>query len=672
MGSLAVNLAVIRRLYALGMFLKSRLTSLGLLFALFRKLITKLATCRLWYCRGPVVSRKPKSTHPCTRKLPLDGPLNSRAPAAAASFVPAPLGRSSPRAMSRALIRSLTPNVGRSTPTPPINSNEGYSLSVLSSTFQNSGTITPEPPEGMPLLGHWPIDITSGTSSVGAGSLQEGVSHLAPSHTPDQLAFPMNPSDISRYKRHIMISRDRILGVIEPLTMTFPQGFLNWSPGSWTPATHPEGALYFYDEKRRLFTDTDMRDKALRSEAEDLYNHLKANPKAEELANLPGEYDLVLEIKTDQPQGFRWFYYYVSHGNRCLFWLEKYPVTRMTDRVGVQSLAHIKHQLEYLYWSHWSLFPVNFSQRKLSKGVYDELLGMLVHGCIDVMTSRTSTLWLDDDQMQKMIRLIQDAKMASAGEVYYTAGAARLLSLFANWRFEDLHGQINARLKRNEAIYKMKRGKSILIIVLSPLLFFAPQRYLAELEEAWIDEHILEPVWKSLMTKMLGEWSDLILWSTVMLSVNVGFLAVPGVLPSGPNNNATTQATTSATPSASPNQISNYLSLVSSVGSIVVGLLLVRHHRTKKEEDPDGAAQYLFQNDHKYFGLEPMAIVFSLPWALLMWAMMLFSIELLISCFRQTDLPLRLPVGIVSTLVAVPIAWCIWNSWKAKFDGTEM
>lgn len=29
---------------------------------------------------------------------------------------------------------------------------------------------------------------------------------------------------------------------------------------------------------------------------------------------------------------------------------------------------------------------------------------------IDVMTSKTSTLWLDDDQMQKMIRLIQDAK----------------------------------------------------------------------------------------------------------------------------------------------------------------------------------------------------------------------------------------------------------------------
>ncbi|KAH9013926.1 hypothetical protein EDB85DRAFT_2215695 [Lactarius pseudohatsudake] len=158
----------------------------------------------------------------------------------------------------------------------------------------------------------------------------------------------MNPGDISRYQRHIMISRNRILGVIEPLTMTFPQssepgvpnqGSLNGSLGSWTPATHLEGALYFYDEKRTL-----------RSEAEQLYDHLKGNSKTEKLANLPGEYDLVLEIKTDQPQGLRWFYYYVCNGNHCLFWLEKYPVTKMTDRVGVQSLAHIKHQLEYLYW----------------------------------------------------------------------------------------------------------------------------------------------------------------------------------------------------------------------------------------------------------------------------------------------------------------------------------
>ena len=33
-----------------------------------------------------------------------------------------------------------------------------------------------------------------------------------------------------------------------------------------------------------------------------------------------------------------------------------------------------------------------------------------------------------------------------------------------------------------------------------------------------------------------------------------------------------------------------------------------------------GQSTYLYQNSHSVFGLEPMAVVFSLPWALLMWS----------------------------------------------------
>jgi len=57
-----------------------------------------------------------------------------------------------------------------------------------------------------------------------------------------------------------------------------------------------------------------------------------------------------------------------------------------------------------------------------------------------------------------------------------------------------------------------------------------------------------------------------------------------------------------------------------SIGSIIVGLLLVDHNRTKQEEDPAGASAYLDQSAHGVYGLEPMAIVFGLPWALLMWS----------------------------------------------------
>lgn len=83
-----------------------------------------------------------------------------------------------------------------------------------------------------------------------------------------------------------------------------------------------------------------MHDKILRDEAEHCYSHLQTLPEAKELVNSMGECDLVLDIKQDQ-SGFKWFYYYVSHDNRCLFWLEEYHITDMIQTVGVQSLAHI-------------------------------------------------------------------------------------------------------------------------------------------------------------------------------------------------------------------------------------------------------------------------------------------------------------------------------------------
>ncbi|SRR6266851_2901791 len=70
--------------------------------------------------------------------------------------------------------------------------------------------------------------------------------------------------------------------------------------------------------------------------------------------------------------------------------------------------------------------------------------------------------------------------------------------------------------------------------------------------------------------------------STVILTVNVGFLAIPGV---GVNSTSPSQTAifTSST------QIASCLSIQASIGSIVIGLLLVRHSVTKKDEDTAGA-----------------------------------------------------------------------------------
>ena len=93
--------------------------------------------------------------------------------------------------------------------------------------------------------------------------------------------------------------------------------------------------------------------------------------------------------------------------------------------------------------------------------------------------------------------------------------------------------------------------------------------------------------------------------ATVLLNANVAFLAIPSV-----DNGSS---------SISPAQISSSLSIVTSVGSILLGLLLIRQHRVKSKDTAEEAHRFLMSRKHKALGLETLAIIYSLPYALLMW-----------------------------------------------------
>ena len=75
--------------------------------------------------------------------------------------------------------------------------------------------------------------------------------------------------------------------------------------------------------------------------------------------------------------------------------------------------------------------------------------------------------------------------------------------------------------------------------------------------------------------------------STVMLAVNVGFLTLPGVMLSNAGGDLKSVHQEVILPSSS--QIASILSAEASIGSILTGLFLVRHNRSKQELDPRDA-----------------------------------------------------------------------------------
>ncbi|KAI9462773.1 hypothetical protein BJY52DRAFT_1184902 [Lactarius psammicola] len=421
----------------------------------------------------------------------------------------------------------------------------------------------------------------------------------------------------------------------------------------WIPATHPAGALYFFDKDRRLFTDTNMHNLELKEEMEEFYHYLQNILRHEGIIIPSNNYDLVLDIMPTEDGRVQWSYYYACHETRCLFWLDAYDADCIiSEAFWVTSPAHVKHRLEALYWTHWSLFPAVFDGRCLQPGVYDELIGILSHGCLDVMITEYSTLPYDGDTMQKMIDLVSKAKESDASVVYHTANVTLLLSRF-DWRFLYIRGQQHARLLRYQAAYSgVKQGKSLLITLLSLLLFLAPDVHLQEMGNLGTDEIVIERVWKSFTTKLVAEWEELILWSTVMLAANVGFLAIPGVVISNINNSITSASQVDIF--VSPAQIASSISMLASVGSIVVGMILVYDNRSQRFA---GAPGNLYPNSHET--LVAFTITFSLPWALLMWAMVMFFIALLFFSFHHSNGSTRISVTVALTMLTALIGFCV-------------
>jgi hypothetical protein len=99
-----------------------------------------------------------------------------------------------------------------------------------------------------------------------------------------------------------------------------------------------------------------------------------------------------------------------------------------------------------------------------------------------------------------------------------------------------------------------------------------------------------------------------------------------------------------------------------------------------------GQWDYLFQTSRKWFGLELMAITFSLPWALLMWScviscipafffmesrdtpdrMLMFFIALFLFCWSISSHGSHIVIVSVSGVLLLLLWACVWTIWESS------
>ncbi|KAK0192797.1 hypothetical protein F5146DRAFT_1041518 [Armillaria mellea] len=489
------------------------------------------------------------------------------------------------------------------------------------------------------------------------------------------LFWPIAPEQVQRYERDLVEPKETDFW-IDPLTTSFQTDFV---PDEWVAYVHPEGARYFFRERKvspctgnyhdamissgcllpRIFTDMNLYDsdkvELITKFMVDMEDYIRAKG-----INIYPNVDLVFDLKRNPENGdICCAYYFASHDDRTIFWLDDFNGTyfnRWDEIKGVTAASHVGYEVEEQYWYHCQQFP---TCREMDIKTINELSDILIYSIGDLMTSDTANCPYDVPTLQQMLALTNSIKETVLSGNHQSpssvSSASRFMSIFVQQRFYNFHGLPAARLECDKSVYEGARAKrSPLVILLSPLLFFAPDIHLASLNKIWGDGLVNQTRWAAFIKKLNTDWQDLIINSTVLLNANVAFLAIQSV------DDSSDKAGRSSA------QISSYISIIASIGSIILGLLLIRKNRSKESGATTEAWTFLHSQKGKYTGLETLAIMYSLPYALLMWAMVTFLSAFSIMCFTASNVTVRMLVGTAWLAIAVLIFWCIMTSWEDK------
>ena len=91
-----------------------------------------------------------------------------------------------------------------------------------------------------------------------------------------------------------------------------------------------------------------------------------------------------------------------------------------------------------------------------------------------------------------------------------------IVYILVHWKFVHFHGQKISRQDRYKSIYKDNanghKRRTYPFLLLSMILFFAPDVHLRELKKVWADELIIEEVWRNFMQRLISEWVEFVLY----------------------------------------------------------------------------------------------------------------------------------------------------------------
>ncbi|KAI6025443.1 hypothetical protein EDC04DRAFT_2723065 [Pisolithus marmoratus] len=346
-------------------------------------------------------------------------------------------------------------------------------------------------------------------------------------------------------------------------------------------------------------------------------------------------------------------YYFIDLRQRLLFWVHDYDLSTIFSNVkGVTVREHMKQAVVTQYWVHHELYP---NRRELKANDHEELRNTLTYAIADAATSGTPLAPFDLDSMVRMLDLVDKLEGSIGKENPYAVWViARFARAFSHSKFINFGGQPCARLNADQSIYASRHhlsrsGTSLLIRIFDLLLFQSASVHLEELREMWVDQIVHYPRWQKYIAKLTSEWARFTIFSTVLLTADVSLLAVPalggGGGGGGPGGGTLTNSTGSGGSGPLPPVASQmtaavtsiYLSIFFSVASILTSIQLTDRVGGKEYSTATTTSTLLLHADKSLFGTDGLAIMYSLPYAFLVWGIFLFVLGMSLVVFSSTS-----------------------------------
>ncbi|KAJ7086209.1 hypothetical protein C8R44DRAFT_821165 [Mycena epipterygia] len=464
---------------------------------------------------------------------------------------------------------------------------------------------------------------------------------------------PIPVEGFNRYGRGRCIENAVTEYIVPPASRSFSRKPI----AEWIPHQHPEGALYFMHPKTRTFTDANLYDDVVLARIMSCIAALRLKKAKASLEDFAQNVDVVLDINEDEPENIKCGYYFVDHSSRIPFWLDEFNMSQLSrwEAVpGIVSESHVHLGLQIEYWRHCDLFPSAFA---MSPDLIQGLRDTIVHSTADALTSPTTIIPFPADGLFKMLALTDamktdvDGMKTESGGVCVDRGSTCVLAVE---RFHHFHGELSARLDKENSVYGDTPKPSYFTRVLSSFLFDAPIRHLKDLEAAHMDQVVNQVSWIKLITKLRAEWQDLILYSTLVLNANVALLAVPG---------------SEASPAS---QVFCYVSICFGLGSIILGLILTRKYRLRADDSITTESGLQSFKTRSLLALESLAILFSLPYVFMIAGMGTFLVGFLVLVMQVTSRAVGIFLLTTALTIGVAISACIVMSGVFSVsDGVE-